>query len=140
MSTLTVEEARRIVAPFYDALNHPAEKDTHALLARAAAPDYKSYGTNENWIGREELADLFSAMGAAVPDLAWGIEDLVVTGDRIIIRGKATGTPVAPLFGVEPTGKSFDTMAIDIFTVRDGQLAQCYHVENWATAIEQLQA
>src|SRR5205085_10516574 len=35
-SELTVEEARRIVAPLYDALNRPADKDVAALLAAAA--------------------------------------------------------------------------------------------------------
>jgi hypothetical protein len=36
------------------------------------------------------------------------------------------------------TGKSFDTMAIDIFTVRNGKLATAYHVENWAGALQQI--
>ena len=34
-SVLTVEEARRISAPLYDALNRPSEKAASALLARA---------------------------------------------------------------------------------------------------------
>ena len=47
-SSLTVEAARRIVAPLYDALNQPAKKDVAALLAEAANPDYRSFHTNEN--------------------------------------------------------------------------------------------
>jgi hypothetical protein len=39
-----------------------------------------------------------------------------------------------------PTGRSFKTMAIDLFTVRDGKLAQAFHIENWMTALEQLRA
>jgi hypothetical protein len=31
-------------------------------------------------------------------------------------------------------------MAIDLFTVRDGKLAKAYHIENWMTAIQQLDA
>jgi hypothetical protein len=31
-------------------------------------------------------------------------------------------------------------MAINLFTVRDGKLAKAYHIENWMTALEQLQA
>lgn len=45
---------------------------------------------------------------------------------------------VAEFWGTAPTGKSFRTMAIDVFTVRDGRLAKGYHVENWQTAIQQL--
>ncbi len=44
---LTVEEARKIVAPLYDALNQPGKKDVAALLAKATHPDYRSYSTNE---------------------------------------------------------------------------------------------
>ncbi len=44
-SSLTVEEARRIVAPLYDALNEPGKKDVAALLATATNPDYRSYST-----------------------------------------------------------------------------------------------
>jgi len=55
-----------------------------------------------------------------------------------VVRGKASGTPTGELWGAKPTGKRFSTMAIDVFTVRDGKLASAYHVENWMTALEQI--
>jgi len=39
---VTIEQARAILAPFYDALNQPAKKDVSALLAKAVHPDYRS--------------------------------------------------------------------------------------------------
>ena len=137
-SPLTIEEARTIVAPLYDALNQPAKKDVAALLAKAANPDYRSYHTNEDWLTRDQLAEVFKMIGSAVPDLRWAIEDIQTFGDQIVVRGKATGTPTGELFGVKPTGKSFNTMAIDIFTVKNGKLASAYHVENWVGALEQI--
>ena len=137
-SQLTVEQARAIVAPLYDALNQPAKKDVNALLAKAANPDYRSFHTNEEWLAREELADVFKMIGSAVPDLRWTVEDIQTFGDQIIVRGEATGTPTGELFGAKPTGKSFKTMAIDIFTVKNGKLASAYHVENWMTALQQI--
>ena len=135
---LTVEQARMIVAPLYEALNQPARKDVAALLAQAAHPDYRSYHTNEDWLSRDQLAEVFKTIGTAVPDLRWTIEDLQAYGDQIIVRGKATGTPKGELWGARPTGKSFDTMAIDIFTVKSGRLASAYHVENWIGALQQI--
>lgn len=137
-ASLTVEEARRITAPLYDALNQPAKKDPSALLARACNDDYKSYSTNENFLTREQLADVFTWMGSVVPDLNWEVKDMMTIGDRIIVRGKATGTPTGDFWGQKPTGKGFDTMAIDVFTVRDGKLASAYHIENWAEALQQM--
>jgi predicted SnoaL-like aldol condensation-catalyzing enzyme/ketosteroid isomerase-like protein len=135
---LTVEQARAIVAPLYDALNEPAKKDVNGLLTKAANADYKSYSTNEDWLTREQLADVFKMLGSIIPDLRWTIKDIQTIGDQIIVRGEATGTPTGELFGAKPTGNSFKTMAIDIFTVKNGKLASCYHIENWMTALQQI--
>ena len=137
-SMLTIEEARRIVAPLYDALNQPGKKDVAALLAKACNPDYRSYGTNEDWLTREQLAEVFKMIGSAVPDLRWTIEDIQTFDDQIVVRGEAAGTPTGELFGAKPTGKSFKTMALDLFTVKNGKLASAYHVENWMTALQQI--
>jgi predicted SnoaL-like aldol condensation-catalyzing enzyme len=137
-SSLTIEQARAIVAPLYDALNQPAEKDVSALLAKAAHPDYKSFHTNEEWLNRNDLAGIFKMIGTAVPDLRWTIQDIQTFGDQIIVRGEATGTPTGELFGAKPTGKRFKTMAIDLFTVKNGKLVSAYHVEDWMTALQQI--
>jgi hypothetical protein len=55
-----------------------------------------------------------------------------------VVRGKATGTPTGELWGAKATGKSFSTMAIDIFTVKNGKLSSAHHVENWMTAVQQI--
>lgn len=137
-SSLTVEEARRIVAPLYDALNQPGKKDVAALLAKATNPDYRSYSTNEDWLTRDQLAEVFKTMGSVTPDLRWTIKDIQTFGDQIVVRGEATGTPVGRFWGAQPNGKSFKTMAIDIFTVKNGKLASAYHVENWMTALQEI--
>jgi predicted SnoaL-like aldol condensation-catalyzing enzyme/ketosteroid isomerase-like protein len=135
---MTTEKARAIVAPLYDALNEPGKKDVAALLAEAANPDYRSYSTNEDWLTRDQLADIFKMLGAAVPDLRWTIKDIQTFGDQIVVRGEATGTPTAEFFGAKPTGRSFRTIALDLFTVKNGKLASAYHVENWMTALQQI--
>ncbi len=136
--SLTVEQARAIVAPLYEALNEPTEKDVPALLANATNPDYRSCSTNSDCLSRDQLARVFTALGNIIPDLHWTIKDIWTSGNRIVVRGEATGTPTGELFGVKPTGKSFKTISIDMFTVRDGKLATAYHVENWLAAMEQI--
>lgn len=109
---LTVARASEIVEPLYEALNQPQAKDVPALLAQACHADYKSYSTNEEWLSRDALAEVFRQMGARVPNLAWSVKDVLVSGDRVIVRGEATGTPEGELFGARPTGQSFNTMSI----------------------------
>jgi steroid delta-isomerase-like uncharacterized protein len=139
-SFMTVEEARRISAPLYEALNKPSEKNVSELLAQACNDDYRSYHTNQDFLTRDQLAGVFENMGRVVPDLMWEVVDIHVVDDLMVVRGEATGTPVAEFWGAPATGKPFRTMAIDVFTVRDGRLANGYHIENWMSALEQLNA
>jgi predicted ester cyclase len=136
--SLTVEQARVIVAPLYEALNEPTSKNVSALLAEAANPDYRSCSTNSDCLSRDQIAGVFTGLGKIIPDLHWTIRDIWTSGNRIVVRGEATGTPTSELFGVKPTGKSFKTISIDMFTVRDDKLATAYHVENWVAAMEQI--
>jgi predicted ester cyclase len=92
----------------------------------------------KNWLTRDQLAAVFKQLGASIPDLSWSIKDIWTSGDRIVVRGEATGTPVGEVFGARPTGRSFKTMALDVFTVRGDKLASAYHVENWAGALQQI--
>ena len=136
--TLTKEQARAIVAPLYEALNEPLKKDVAALLAQATNPDYRSCSTLTDCLNREALAEVFKAVGKMVPNLRWTTQDLWVTEDRIVVLGEASGTPTESFFGVEPTGRSFKTISLDIFTVKNGKLSSAYHVENWVGAIAQV--
>src|SRR5437870_9401706 len=80
------------------------------------------------------------ALPSRSPDMKFDIKEILVSGDRVIVRGEVTGTPAGDLFGVPHTGKSFRIMAIDIQTIRDGKIARTYHLENWLSALGQLRA
>ena len=73
-----------------------------------------------------------------MPDLDWAIEAMHQDGDTVVVRSRATGTPVAPFFGVDGQGRSFDIMTIDIHELEDGKIVRTYHVEDWATGLQQL--
>lgn len=135
---LTEAQARAIVAPLYEALNEPMKKDVPALLAQATNPDYRSCSTETDCIDRDALAAVFKSFGKTVPNLHWKIKHVWVAGDRIVVLGEATGTPTETFFGVAPTGRSFTTISLDSFLVKNGKLSQAYHVENWVGAISQV--
>jgi predicted ester cyclase len=136
--TLTVEKARAIVTPFYEALNRPAEKDVAKLLEQATSSDWMSCGGNDACVPRETVIAGFKNRGATLPDLKWEIKEVLVAGDRIIVRGEGAGTPSATFLGIPASGKSFKVMAIDVHTIEDGKMKRTYHVEDWAGAMRQL--
>lgn len=63
---------------------------------------------------------------AAVPDLRVHNEDVIISGDKIVLRWTATGTQQAPMFGHAPTGAPLAYSGIDILRVEGGKI-----VERW---------
>jgi predicted ester cyclase len=126
------------VAPLYEALNQPAKKNVGALLEKAASPNWQSCGANDQCAPRDRVIAGIKSRGETIPDLKWEIKELLVTGNQVIVRGEASGTPLAPLFDVPPTGKGFKIMSIDIHTIEGGKIVRSYHIEDWAGAMRQL--
>ena len=138
--SLSVEQARTIIAPFYDALNAAPGRDAAALVLSVTSPDWVSCGTNDTCNPRDKVAPAIAGFSKAIPDLKWDIREILVAGDRIIVRGEASGTPAVAFMGVPHGGKSFRLMSIDIHTVREGKLVRAYHLEDWMGAARQLSA
>jgi ketosteroid isomerase-like protein len=139
---LTEAQARAIIAPWYSLFNVAGRGDVKATQERILTPDYQScsgYWPAECW-GRDTSIEVVSGFAQSIPDMKFDIRDVLVAGDRVIVRGDVTGTPAGDLFGVPHTGKSFRMMSIDIQTIRDGKIAKTYHMENWLSALGQLRA
>ena len=134
--TLTTEQARAAIAPFYQALN--AGNDAVALVNQATSPEWVSCGGNDVCRSRDQVGVSIAGLQKTVPDLKWEIKEVLVSGDRAIVRGEATGTPAGSFMGVPPGGKSFRIMSIDVHTIKDGKLVRAYHVEDWMGAVRQL--
>jgi ketosteroid isomerase-like protein len=139
---LTEAQARAVIAPWYALFNQPVQGDMKALQEQILTPDYEScwgYLPGECW-GRDNSITVVGGFAKSIPDMKFDIKEVLVSGDRVIVRGEVTGTPAGDLFGAPHTGKSFRIMAIDIQTIRDGKIARTYHVENWLSALGQLRA
>jgi len=91
------------------------------------------YLPGECW-GRDTSIKVVGGFATSVPDMKFDIKEILLAGDRVIVRGEVTGTLAGELFGVPHSGKSFRIMAIDIQTIRDGKIARTYHLENWLSA------
>jgi ketosteroid isomerase-like protein len=139
---LTEAQARAVIAPWYSLFNQPVQGDMKTLQEQVLTADYEScwgYLPGECW-GRDTSIKVVGGFGKSIPDMRFEIKEVLVAGDRVIVRGEVTGTPAGDLFGVSHTGKSFRIMAIDIQTIQDGKIARTYHLENWLSALGQLRA
>jgi ketosteroid isomerase-like protein len=139
---ITEAQARAIIAPWYSLFNLASRGDVKSIQEQVLAPDYEScagYLPGECW-GRDTSIKVVGNFAKSIPDMKFDIKEVLVVGDRVIVRGDVTGTPAGELFGVPHSGKSFRMMAIDIHTIRDGKIAKTYHMENWLSALGQLRA
>jgi predicted ester cyclase len=139
---LTEAKAREVITPWYSLFNVATRGDVRAIQEQVLTGDYEScagYLPGECW-GRDTSIKVVSNFASSIPDLKFDIKEVLVAGDRVIVRGEVTGTPAGELFGAPHTGKSFRIMAIDIQTIRDGKIAKTFHMENWLSALNQLRA
>jgi steroid delta-isomerase-like uncharacterized protein len=64
---------------------------------------------------KEGVLELFRMYRAAFPDLRMEVDDLLVSGDRVVAQVRATGTHTGePFMGLQPSGKSINVPLIDI--------------------------
>ncbi|MDB9707979.1 putative ester cyclase [Planktotalea frisia] len=127
------------VQVFYDLLSNPGSKEQAAAFQDVTSEDWVSIG---DYSGKSKSRDAFlGQMGGfakLMPDLKWNVEAMHEAGDVVTVRSRATGTPVAPFFGVDGEGRSFDILTIDIHELEGGKIVRTYHVEDWAGGLQQL--
>jgi steroid delta-isomerase-like uncharacterized protein len=86
--------------------------------------------------GTEELFTMFLG---AFPDLRFDAEDVVASGDRVVIRARVTGTNKGSFMGIPATGKSVKIPAIDIMRFGDdGLVHEHWGVMDVMTMMQQL--
>ncbi len=140
---LTEAQARAVIAPWYALFNQPVQSDAvKTVHEQLLAPNYQSCSgvlPGECW-GRDQSMKVVGNFAKSIPDMRFDIKEVLVAGNRVIVRGEVSGTPSGELFGVPHTGRSFRIIAVDIQTIKDGKIVQTYHLENWLSALGQLRA
>ncbi len=131
---------RAIVQTFYDFLSKPVSTDAADVFKESTSENWDSIGdysggkkNYEQFIG--QISGFFAKL---IPNLNWGAQGMIQYANKVVVRGRATGTPNGPLFGVDGEGKSFDILTIDIHTIEKGKIISSYPVEDWAGALQQL--
>jgi len=71
-------------------------------------------GTRE---GREEVAEFFRLLSENEQITRFEPLEFIAQNDKVVVIGETAATVI-------PTGKSFETQWVHIFTVRDGQIAE----------------
>ena len=110
------------LAETYLAMLNTHEPD---LVDRFVAEDYRNHNAFVA-DGREANRQFWAAFFTGLPDLSATMEDLVMSGDRVVGRFVYRGTHTGELMGIPASGKPVEMRSIDIWRAEDGMF-----VEHW---------
>src|SRR5438046_8132691 len=100
--SLTEARARAVISPWYSLFNQPVQGDMKTLQEQVLTADYEScwgYLPGECW-GRDASIKVLGGFGTSIPDMKFDVKEVLVAGDRVIVRGEVSGTPAVNLFRV----------------------------------------
>nr|WP_246794720.1 ester cyclase [Burkholderia perseverans] len=78
------------------------------------------------------------AFHAAVPDVHCEVEQMIVAGDRVVAHLHFSGHFTGSFGSVRGHGQPVDFIATDIYRIRDGRIAENWHLEDNLTFLTQL--
>lgn len=87
-------------------------------------------GATENGevLDLDDFAAKVTAWFARFPNFTATVDEVFVCGDRVVSRVTYSGTHTGGTFaGLPATGASFEALGLDVFTVRDGRIADHWH-------------
>jgi predicted ester cyclase len=87
---------------------------------------------------REGLKRTILGLRAAIPDLRFTLDEIVVAGDKVWARMTAYGTNTGPFMGRPPTGKPYTITVIDICRFADGKIVEHWGVPDRFAMLDQL--
>lgn len=76
----------------------------------------------------------------AVPDLQADIEQMVVAGDRVVTHLHFHGHFTGQFKDIQGHGQTIDFIATDIYQIKDGRIANNWHLEDNLTFLQQIGA
>jgi steroid delta-isomerase-like uncharacterized protein len=120
---------------YYEAVLN--EGDVGALDDLAVA-DYEEHDPLPGQgTGRAGLEDRVRMLRSAFAP-HFTIEDVIAEGDRVVVRWTNDGTNVGEFMGMPATGRTFSIAGVDIHRIRDGKLAEHWHVVDQLAMLQQL--
>ena len=109
------------------------------LVDRFIAEDYLNHN---DFVadGREANRQFWSAFFTGLPDVKVTMEDLIVSGDRVVGRFVYRGTHTGELMGIPASGNAVEMRSIDIWRVEDAMFVEHWDELNLLEVFQQLGA
>jgi steroid delta-isomerase-like uncharacterized protein len=132
-----IDRNRRIIERYFEEVWNEGKLEVLDELLSEAYLNHTPSTPNPR-PGPEGLKPIVAAIRTGFPDLHFRIEDVVATPDRVVARTLMTGTHLAPLFDLAPTGRRISVSQINIERIEAGRIAEHWRVTDELTMRRQL--
>jgi steroid delta-isomerase-like uncharacterized protein len=108
-------------------------RDDWTVCESTLTDDYTAYYGSEGKanVGRDAYVRACKLLRRSFPDVNITIEDVVVEGDKVVMRYTERGTLTGEGFlGIEPAGQAYAKPGTTVYRVVDGRLAESWGVED----------
>jgi predicted ester cyclase len=121
-SRLLVENRALVERLFGEAIH----EGNLAVVDEMFSVGFVDHSTPDQVAGPAGVKDYFVAVRTGFPDMRVSIDDLIVEGDKVVVRSTWRGTHTGNYAGSAPTGKRVVRTLMQIFRIVDGKF-----VEEW---------
>ncbi len=135
---MSVENNRATVKRYYDEVFNGHNAELIDLLAVEDYVENDPFAGQGN--GRSDLKARVEAILGAFNPVRFTVEDIVAEGDRVVVRWSQVGTQSGPFMGMPPTGREYRINGIDVHALREGRMAEHWHVVDQLGLLQQLGA
>jgi steroid delta-isomerase-like uncharacterized protein len=120
---LILEEQNQIlVKQVFDRWNQQDE----TVYTELYSQDYSYFApaNNTEKLTREEEASFTKQVWSAFPDIKWNIEEMIASGNSVMVRWTVTATHEGEYLGLPPTGNKCESGGVWITHIKEGKLVE----------------
>ena len=107
-------------------VNEVLNEGDYSAMRELVHRDYVYRNPDQELHGPEALENLLTAYRTGLPDMHTSVDDLVVSGDKVVISVTLTGTHKGDLMGIPATGSQVTVRGMVLSRLEDARI-----IEEW---------
>ena len=133
---MSTELNKAVVRRYYEEVLNGRDPGVLDQLAVSDYDEHSPFPGQPN--GIEGLKARAGALLAAFNPYVFTLHEVVAEGDTVVVRWNNTATHSGSFMGIPPSGRVLTISGIDVHRLRDGRMAEHWHVVEELQMLQQL--
>jgi steroid delta-isomerase-like uncharacterized protein len=119
-------------------VNEVLNEGDYSAMRELVHADYVYRSPDQELHGADALEELLTAYRTGLPDMSTSVDDLVVSGDKVVISITLTGMHKGNLMGIPATGRRLAVHGMVLSRLEDGRIVEEWEVLDTLGMYQQL--